>query len=359
MATKSVLRERLSGAMALGGAPLGNLFRPIADDAARSLVRHAYASGARYFDTAPHYGQGRSERRMGAALRAFPREDYVLSTKVGRLLEPRADAPKDQHGYVDTLPFVQRYDYSGDGVRRSLAESLQRLGLDRVDLVYVHDIDRATHGTAHAQRLADALDGGLPALARLKAQGVIHGYGLGVNDVAICSDVLRHADLDVILLAGRYTLADQSALPELLPECERRGVAIVLGGPFNSGILATGAHPRDGSVPYFNYAPAPSAVVERIVAIERVCAAFAVPLAAAALQFPLAHPAVTCVLPGARSPVEFDENLRLARYPIAEAFWQALRAERLIDEQAPLPGGLESSALGRGAGVRSASDPER
>ena len=338
MALSETLRTRLRNSPGLGGAPLGNLFREISDRTAIALVRYAHAAGARYFDTAPHYGHGRSERRMGDALRELPRDDYLLSTKVGRLLEPRADAPRDQHGYIDTLPFVQRYDYTAEGVRRSLADSLQRLGLARVDLVYVHDIDRATHGEAHPRRLADALDGGFPALATLKAEGAIVGYGLGVNDVAICREVLRQTDLDVILLAGRYTLADQSALPELLPECERRGVTIVLGGPFNSGILATGARPLDGSLPYFNYSPAPSAIVERVAAIERVCGEFAVPLPAAALQFSLGHPAVTCVLPGARSAAQFDENLRHARYPIPARFWRALREQRLIDARAPLPG---------------------
>jgi D-threo-aldose 1-dehydrogenase len=348
MALSETLRTRLRQSPGLGGAPLGNLFRALSDRTAIALVRHAHAAGARYFDTAPHYGHGRSERRMGDALRDFPRDDYLLSTKVGRLLEPCADAPPDQHGYVDTLPFVQRYDYTGDGVRRSLADSLQRLGLARVDLVYVHDVDRATHGETHPRRLAEALDGGLPALATLKAEGAIRGYGLGVNDVEICREVLRHADLDVILLAGRYTLADQSALAELLPECHRRGVTIVVGGPFNSGILATGARPRDGSVPYFNYAAAPRAIVERVAAIERVCGEFAVPLPAAALQFPLGHPAVTCVLPGARSAAEFDENLRHARYPIPARFWRALREQQLIDVRAPLPGEHPSPALGEG-----------
>ena len=338
MALSEALRTRLRQSPGLGGAPLGNLFRPLSDRTAIALVRYAHAAGARYFDTAPHYGHGRSERRLGDALRDFARDDYLVSTKVGRLLDPRADAPADQHGYVDTLPFVQRYDYTAKGVRRSLADSLHRLGLARVDLVYVHDIDRATHDDAHPRRLADALDSGFPALATLKAEGTIGGYGLGVNDVEICRRVLRHADLDVILLAGRYTLADQSALPELLPECQRRGVALVLGGPFNSGILATGARPRDGSVPYFNYAPAPRAIVERVAAIERVCKEFAVPLPAAALQFPLGHPAVTCVLPGARSAAEFDENLRRARYPIPARFWRALRDRHLIDARAPLPG---------------------
>ncbi len=335
MALSETLHARLRQSPGLGGAPLGNLFRALSDRTAIALARYAHAAGARYFDTAPHYGHGRSERRLGDALRDFPRDDYLLSTKVGRLLEPRADAPADQHGYVDTLPFVQRYDYTAKGVRRSLADSLLRLGLARVDLVYVHDIDRAVHGDAHPRRLADALDGGFPALATLKAEGTIGGYGLGVNDVEICRKVLRHADLD----------ADQSALPELLPECQRRGVIIVLGGPFNSGILATGAHPRDGSTPHFNYAPAPPAIVERVAAIERVCGEFAVPLPAAALQFPLGHPAVTCVLPGARSAAEFDENLRHARYPIPARFWRALRDQHLINAHAPLPGERPSPTL--------------
>jgi len=345
MALSEALRSRLRASPALGGAPLGNLFRAIPDRAAIALVRHAHAAGARYFDTAPHYGHGLSERRVGDGLRGFPRDDYLLSTKVGRLLTPSVHAPRDQHGYVDTLPFVQRYDYTAEGVRRSLGDSLQRLGLARVDLVYVHDIDRETHGDEHALRLADALDGGLPALHDLKLQGTIGGYGLGVNDVAICREVLRHADLDVILLAGRYTLADQSALVELLPECERRGVAIVLGGPFNSGILATGAHPSDGSAPYFNYAPAPAGIVERVSAIERVCREFGVPLPAAALQFPRAHPAIVCVLPGARSAAEFDEDLRLMRHPIPHPFWRALREQDLVDPRAPLPGDGAAAAL--------------
>jgi D-threo-aldose 1-dehydrogenase len=339
MALNSALLARLrTSPYGFGGAPLGNLFRAVSDDAAAALVAHAYDAGVRYFDTAPHYGHGRSERRIGDALRARPRDDYLLSTKVGRLLEPRADAPRDQHGYVDTLPFVQRYDYSAKGVRRSREDSLQRLGLARVDLVYVHDIDRDTHGDAHARRVVDALEGGLPVLAELKAEGKIGGYGLGVNDVAICLQVLGVADLDVILLAGRYTLADQSALAELLPECERRGVAIVLGGPFNSGILATGTRPADGSLPYFNYAPASPKIVERVAAIERACAEFGVPLQAAALQFPAAHPAVATVVPGARSVAEFDANLRLARAPIPREFWSALRERALVDPRSPLPG---------------------
>lgn len=320
-----------------GGAPLGNLFRAVSDDDAVALIRHAYDAGARYFDTAPHYGQGLSEQRFGAALRDCPRDAFLLSTKVGRLLTPSSDAPNAQNGYVDVLPFVQHYDYTGEGVLRSLEDSLRRMGLTRIDFMFIHDIDAATHGKAYPQRFRDMLDGALPALAALKAAGTIGGYGLGVNDVEICLETLRHADLDVILLAGRYTLADQSAVATLLPECMRRGVAIVLGGPFNSGILASGSSPRDGTRPYFNYAPAPEAIVARVAAIETVCAAYAVPLKAAALQFPTGHPAIACVLPGARSRSEFDDNAAMARFPIPPAFWQALHDGSLVDASAPLP----------------------
>ena len=323
----------------LGGAPLGNLYRAVPDYEAGTLVRHAFAAGVRYFDTAPHYGHGLSEHRLGAALRDVPRESFALSTKVGRLLLADAAAPRAQNGYVDVLPFVARYDYTRDGVLRSLEDSLQRLGMARVDFVYVHDLDRATHGADFARRFRDMQDGALPALAALKAAGAIAGYGLGVNGVDICLDTLRHADLDVILLAGRYTLADQSALPAMLPECGRRGVTVILGGPLNSGILATGSAPAGGSPPYFDYAPAPRDVVARVAAIEDVCSEFAVPLKAAALQFPLAHPVIANVLTGARSRMELDENIAMMRRPIPAAFWRALRARALVDPAAPLPEG--------------------
>ena len=321
-----------------GGAPLGNLYRALDDAEAVALVRLAYETGVRYFDTAPHYGQGLSEQRMGRALRDFPRDSFLLSTKVGRLLTPSDAAPRVQNGYVDALSFVPHYDYTRDGVLRSLDDSLRRMQLSRIDFVFVHDIDAATHGDAHAQRFRDMLEGALPTLRELKDGGTIRGFGLGVNDVAICLETLRHADLDIILLAGRYTLADQSALDALLPECVRRGVAVVLGGPYNSGILASGSHPRDGSLPNFNYAPAPGDVVARVAAIERACAEFTVPLKAAALQFPLGHRTIACVLPGARSRAEFDDNRAMAQFPIPPEFWSALRDRSLVDPAAPLPG---------------------
>ena len=322
----------------LGGAPLGNLFAPVADDEVTRLLRHAFARGVRYFDTAPHYGSGLSEHRIGAALRGVPRDDLLLSTKVGRLLRPDPAAPRNQHGYVDVLPFTQRWDYSYDATLRSVEDSLQRLGMARIDLVFIHDVARDAHGDAQPRRFREAMDGAVPALARLKAEGTIAGFGLGVNEWQVCVDALAHADLDVLLLAGRYTLLDQTALPELLPLCAQRGTRVVIGGPYNSGILATGTRPADGRRAYFNYAPAAPAVIARAATIEQLCAAHGVPLKAAALQFPRAHPAVACVLAGARSVAELDENLGMASLPLPAPFWRDLRAAGLVPGDAPLPG---------------------
>jgi D-threo-aldose 1-dehydrogenase len=338
MALTTSIRAALArNAPALGGAPLGNLYRAIADEHALAVVDAAWNAGVRYFDTAPHYGHGRSETRLGAALRRRPRHAFQLSTKVGRLLVADPQASRSQHGYVDTLPYVQRYDYTADGVRRSLDDSRARLGLDAIDFVYAHDCDRATLGDAFERHWQDLVRSGFPALAGLKAEGAIAGYGVGVNGVDICLRVLDVADPDVLLLAGRYTLADQQALAALLPACAERGVAVVLGGPFNSGILATGSTPVDGGLPMFDYAPASGAMRAHVAAIERVCAAHGIPLKAAALQFPRGHPAIACVLAGARSAAEMTENARLARLPIPAAFWRALVSEGLIPATAPLP----------------------
>ena len=318
----------------LGGAPLGNLFTPVSDADARALLDAAWASGCRTFDTAPHYGHGRSERRLGDALRG--RGGWVLSSKVGRLLTPRADAPREQHAYVDTLPFVQHWDYSATGVRRSLEDSLQRLGLARVDVLYIHDCDAESHGGRAPQVLRQVIDETIPALQQMKREGLIRAYGLGVNDVQVVRDVLREADLDALLLAGRYSLLDHTALPALLPECLKRGVHIALGGVFNSGILATGVGAAGGT-PTFNYAPAAHAWVERTRRIETHCAAHGVPLRAAALQFPLAHPAIETVVLGARRVAEWDDALAMLQHPIPAAFWQALRGDGLVPEEAPTP----------------------
>jgi D-threo-aldose 1-dehydrogenase len=332
------LKTRLRGnAPGFGAAPLGNLFHPVAEVEAIALVRHAYGAGVRYFDTAPHYGNGLSESRIGKGLRGIARDEYVLSSKVGRILVPDRAAPREQNSYVDVLPYRQRWDYSRAGTLRSIDDSLERLGVSRLDIVYIHDIDRATHGAAYAARLEEVVGGAIPALAELRERGVIGGFGLGVNDWRVCVEVLARVDLDIVLLAGRYTLLDQSALTELLPLCEQRGVVIVVGGPYNSGILATGSHPADGRAPTFDYAPAPPVLIARVAAIEAVCAEFDVPLRAAALQFPLAHRAILSVIPGARTISELDENVELAAYDISPMFWQALSDRGLIAPGTPLP----------------------
>lgn len=323
------------GPLGLGTAPLGNLFTPVDETTAVETVRRAHGLGISYVDTAPHYGNGLSEHRVGRALRNFPRDSFVLSTKVGRLLSADAAAPRDQHGYVGVLPFRQRFDYSYDGALRSIEDSLQRLGLARIDIALIHDIDAFTHGQdAQPRRFREAMAGALPALDRLRGEGVIGAVGLGVNDAGVCLEALRHGGFDGFLLAGRYTLIDQSALAELLPACVEKNAVIILGGPYNSGILARAA----GTPATYDYRPAPPAVLRRVEEIAAVCVEFAVPLQAAALQFPLGHPAIVTVLPGARSPDEVMANHAFARHPIAPAFWQALRDRRLIAAEAPMPG---------------------
>ncbi|MBG6071438.1 MULTISPECIES: aldo/keto reductase [unclassified Polaromonas] len=320
--------------LGLGGAPLGNLFEAVGDDAARQLVEAAWQSGCRSFDTAPHYGHGLSEHRLGAALRGQPRGDFVLSSKVGRLLAPDADAPRAQHGYVDILPFRQSWDYSAAGTRRSVEDSLQRLGLARLDVAYVHDPDAATHGANAPSVLRQVLDDTLPALRQLQAEGLVGAIGLGTNDVEVVLQVLAEGDLDVLMLAGRYSLLDPSALPELLPQCTARGVRVALGGVFNSGILATGTR---AVAPTFNYAPAAREWLERTAQIESVCENFGVPLRAAALQFPLAHPAVDIVMLGARTVAQWEDAHAMLRHAVAPEFWTALRAQGLISAEAPTP----------------------
>jgi D-threo-aldose 1-dehydrogenase len=321
--------------LGLGGAPLGNLFAAVTDTEAQALLGAAWARGCRSFDTAPHYGHGLSEQRLGAALRPQPREAFVLSSKVGRLLTPDATVPREQHGYVGGLAFRQHWDYSAAGVRRSVEDSLQRLGLDRLDAAFVHDCDAATHGANADAVRRQVIDETLPALRALKREGLIRAVGLGVNDVQIVQGVLREAELDVLLLAGRYSLLDHTALPELLPLCAQRGVRVALGGVFNSGLLASAT--RRGGVARFNYAPAARDWVERTARIEALCDVHGVALRAAALQFALAHPAVEIVLVGARNAAEWHDALAMARQPISPAFWHDLRAAGLLPDAAPTP----------------------
>lgn len=324
-------------ALGLGGAPLGNLFAAIPEARAAALLAHVINDGCRTFDTAPHYGNGRSEHRIGEALRTaqLARDSFVLSSKSGRLLRPDASTARDQNAYVDVMPFAQIFDYSYEGTVRSIEDSLQRLGLARLDVVYIHDIDVATHGARQPAVMHDVIHGAIPALQRLKSEGVIGAYGLGVNDAQVCLDVLTQAELDCLMLAGRYSLLDQSGLQALLPLCAARGTRIALGGVFNSGILATGV--RNSDTVHFNYAPADAHIIHRAGAIEDTCEEFAVPLRAAALQFPLAHPAVEIVMLGARRQEEWDDARHMLQHPIPAAFWQALRARGLLPADAPVP----------------------
>ncbi|WP_340374654.1 aldo/keto reductase [Streptomyces sp. SS7] len=325
--------------LALGCAALGNLFHPVTDEAAHATVEAAWDAGIRTFDTAPHYGLGLSERRLGAALRDRARDTYTLSTKVGRLLvpNPQGSAGDDlAHGFA--VPAARRrvWDFSADGVLRSLEASLERLGLDRVDVALLHDPDD------HADQ---ALREAYPALERLRAEGVVTAIGVGMNGSALPARFLRETDIDMVLLAGRYTLLEQDALTELLPEAAARGRSVVIGGVFNSGLL-TG--PRPGAT--YDYAPAPQPVLDRALRLLAVCKRHGVPLRAAALRFPFGHPAVASVLTGARTPEEVRDTVEQLRRPIPHALWGELHAEGLLHPNTPVPAAVpiaEAALLAR------------
>lgn len=324
--------------LGFGAASLGNLYRPVTDaDAAEALFR-ALDSGLAYVDTAPFYGLGLSERRVGDVLRQRPRDSFVLSTKVGRLLVPEESVTDDRerYGFCSNLPFRPVYDYSYDGIMRSFEASLQRLGLARIDILFVHDIGELTHGpAANAAHWRDFVEGGIRALEKLRAEGAVGAIGLGVNEAAVCEKAMEVGQFDCFLLAGRYTLLEQGALASFLPACAEHGASIVAGGIYNSGILATGV--REGQVAHYNYAPAPPEVVERVRRIEAICAHHDVGLAEAALQFPLAHPQVACVIPGMGSARRVNAVLGQYRKRIPDAFWSDMVAGGVIAPEAPLP----------------------
>jgi D-threo-aldose 1-dehydrogenase len=293
-----------------GGAPIGGLYEPVSDDAAATTLVAAWQAGVRAFDTAPHYGSGLSERRLGEFLAGRPRADFVVSTKVGRRLVPASGSTDGVEGFYGTPALSRVRDYTRDGVRASLEDSLRRLRLDRVDIALIHDPD---------DFMAQALDSAYPALAELRAEGVVGAIGVGMNSTAPLAWFVSRADLDCVLVAGRYSLLDTSAADVLLPLCAVRGVKVLVGGVFNSGILAD---PRDGA--HYDYAPAPAAMLARALQIRRICAAYGVPVAAAALQFSLRHPAVTAAVVGVRSPAEITCDAAYLSHSLPDELFGAL-----------------------------------
>jgi len=298
--------------LGMGGAPMGGLVTETGANIANETLKQAYTEGVRYFDTAPLYGSGKSEVFFGEFLSTLDRDSFTLSSKVGRLLDR-----------TDTLSEVKvRFDYSRDGVLRSIEESLTRLNLDRVDVALIHDPDN---------HYEEAIDAAFPTLADLRSQGVIGAIGSGMNQWEMLADFARNADFDCFLLAGRYTLLDYSALSEFLPICEKNSISVILGGPYNSGILASDL---DENVTYF-YETAPRHVIEKAKAIKSICDDFNIPLKAAALQFGLLHPAVAATIPGARHPTEVSENVEMAGLNIPSELWKELKSEGLLPEEAP------------------------
>ncbi len=316
-------------ALGLGCATLGGSRIEVSRHEAEAIVGAAWAAGVRYIDTAPFYGCGQAERCVGDAMRGVPRDEWVLSTKVGRLLRPRPTPAKAGEN-SPPMPFDPVYDYSYDGIMRSFEDSLQRLGLARIDILYVHDIGTMTHGNeAHPRLMATLRDSGYRALESLRNGGAVQAIGIGVNEQEVLIEAMEWGAWDAFLLAGRYTLLEQAPLDDLLPKCLAAGTSIVVGGPLNSGILAG----RDT----WNYRSAPAEIVARVDAIKAVCDSHRVPLAAAALQFPLAHPAVAAIIPGPRNVDEFHANLELLRLPIPAQLWADLRDAGLLHPEAPAP----------------------
>ncbi|MEM1351312.1 MAG: aldo/keto reductase [Pseudomonadota bacterium] len=322
--------------LGFGTAPIGNLYRAISDEDARAILDTAWDGGVRYFDTAPLYGLGLSETRLNPFLRDKPRDDYVLSTKVGRLIQ--ACHAEHRSGVGKWFGVPQRrehFDYTYDGVMRSFEHSFSRLGVDRIDILYVHDLCIFTHGSKAASdmRIEEFFGGrGYDAMVSLRDQGLIRAIGGGVNEWEVCQTLAERGDFDLFLLAGRYTLLEQKALDSFLPLCESRGIGIVTGGPYNSGILATGAKPGA----YYNYDPAPQEILDRVNAIEAVCQDHGVRMVDAAFQFPLLHPAHVTVIPGGQGVQEMSANLEAATADIPGALWVDLKAKGLMREDAPV-----------------------
>ena len=340
MASQSALPRRALGRTGLqasvlgfGTAPLGDLFLQLDDETAIAAAERAFELGVNLLDTSPLYGYGLSEHRCGTALRRVPRQDVVLCTKVGRWMDP-FHQPENRAGFVGGQSHRPVVDYSYDGTMRSVEQSLLRLGTDRIDLLLIHDVDVWTHGAAVIEdRFREAMAGAYVALDKLRSEGVVAGIGIGVNEAEMCVRFAQAGTFDVMLLAGRYSLLEQPALKEFLPLAQRQGLAVLLGGVFNSGILATG--PISGAK--YNYQDAPPEILARVTEIKRVCDAHGVALPTAAVHFALGHPAVASVVLGAHSPQEVERNAAALTTKVPGALWADLKAARLLDADAPVP----------------------
>lgn len=331
--------------LGFGGLAVGNLYRLTSHEEASNAIKSAWQAGVRYFDTAPSYGYGLSERRIGDALREFDRESFVISTKVGRLLLPDREIKKIEstppHGerllskkgepkeqFPGALPFHITYDYSYDGIMRSFEHSLQRMGTNYIDIVYIHDIGRMTHGDAHDAMLKTLLDSGYRALRELRDQKVVRAIGLGVNEWEVCIETMPYMDLDCFMLAGRYTLLEQLVLQTFFPECAKRGISVIAAGPYNSGVLANGQN--------YNYEAADHKIILRVNAIQKICDAYQVDLPHAAIQFPLRHSQVISVVAGARTEEQVALSVNYVQQQIPERLWQSLKEAELLAVEAPV-----------------------
>jgi D-threo-aldose 1-dehydrogenase len=315
--------------LGMGTAGIGNLYAPVSDGEASATAAAAFAAGIRYFDTAPHYGFGLAERRLGEALaNVDPGGEAIVSTKVGRVLEPVSSAARERHGFVEADPFEPRFDYRRDAILSSHEESLKRLRRDRVDILLAHDLGTLTHGGEAERHMDDFLGSGHAAMRELKQAGAVDLIGVGVNEIDVCEYLIERVEIDLILIAGRYTLLDQSAGERLLPLCLARGIRVVIGGPYNSGILAQPVAAQNDL--RYDYRAPPEPMLERAASLEQACAAQGVPLAAAALQFSLRHPAVSSVIPGPVGPAQLEETIERMNMPIPESLWTTLDEAGLV-----------------------------
>lgn len=321
--------------LGFGTAPLGNLYRAISDEDAHDILTRAWDAGVRYYDTAPLYGLGLSETRLNRFLRGKPRDEYVLSTKIGRLFKATTPEKRDGHGkWFDVPARNEIYDYTYDGVMRSLEFSLERLGIDRVDILLAHDLDIFNHGSQAVldEKFDELMSGGYKALMALRDQGVIKAFGAGVNEWQSCQTLTERGDFDLFLLAGRYTLLEQDSLETFLPLAEQRGIGIIIGGPYNSGILATG--PKPGA--FYNYDAAPQDILDRVRRIQAVCERHGARMVDAAFQFALRHPCTVSVIPGGQGVAEMESNIQAAKAEVPQALWLDLKAEGLMRQDAPI-----------------------